>query len=113
MLASAVALHEGFNYSPDEEVFWKQSKSTENSYLFVTTNYITIELLKQIECQMSDNEYLIIACKAFDKMCQNYSKKIFVKKIPQMLLGKCEYNQNNYNLNIINPPLYEEEFDDE
>ena len=42
-----------------------------------------------------------------------YSKKIKIKKIPQMLLGKCEFGKDNYNLNIVNPPIYEEDFDDE
>lgn len=109
MLASAVALHEGFNFSPDQDYFWKQSKSNENAYLYVTTNYVNLELIKTIESQMSDDEFLIIACKAFDKACSDYSKRIIIKKIPQMLLGKCEYDKDNYNLNIINPPFYEEE----
>ena len=30
MLASAVALHEGFTYAPDSEIFWKQSKGNES-----------------------------------------------------------------------------------
>jgi len=113
MLASAVALHEGFTFKPDNEVFWKQSKSNENSYLFVTTMYVNIELLKEIESQMAEDEFLIIACKAYDKFCSEYSKKIKIKKIPQMLLGKCEFGKDDYSLNIVNPPVYEEEFDDE
>ena len=40
MLASAVALHEGFNYNPSEDIFWKQSIGNENSYLFVTTRHL-------------------------------------------------------------------------
>lgn len=113
MLASAVALHEGFNFNPNSDVFWKQSKSNENAYLYVTTTYVNIDLLKCIESQMADDEFLIIACKAFDKICLEYSKKIVIKKIPQMLLGKCEFGKDDYSLNIINPPIYEEEFDDE
>ena len=113
MLASAVALHEGFTFKPDNEVFWKQSKSNENSYLFVTTMYVNVELLKEIESQMAEDEFLIIACKAYDKFCSDYSKKIKIKKIPQMLLGKCEFGKDDYSLNIVNPPIYEEELDDE
>ena len=41
MLAAAVALHEGFHYQPDGELFWKQSVGNENSYLFVTTRHLT------------------------------------------------------------------------
>ena len=113
MLASAVALHEGFKYCPDRECFWKQSKSNENSYLFVTTNHLTVELLKEIENKMADDEFLLIACKSCEKNCLDYSDKIKVKKIPQMLLGKCEFGKDNYNLNIINPPVYDDEEDEE
>ncbi|MDY2746735.1 MAG: site-specific DNA-methyltransferase [Bacilli bacterium] len=113
MLASAVALHEGFKYSPDTKCFWKQSKSNENSYLFVTTNIVTDALVKEIVSQMADDEFLIIACKSFEKSAVNISDKIKIKKIPQMLLGKCEFGKDNYNLNIINPPVYEDEEDED
>lgn len=109
MLASAVALHEGFKFQPDKNIFWKQSKSTENSYLFVTTNIVTVLLLKEIESQMAEDEFLLIACKSFEKNASDYSNRIKIKKIPQMLLGRCEFGKDNYNLNIINPPVYEEE----
>ena len=113
MLASAVALHEGFVYCPDQTCFWKQSKSTENAYLYVTTNHIDLPFLKTIERQLSDVDYLLVACKSFDSVCLNFDKRIKIKKIPQMLLGKCEFNKDNYNLNIVNPPVYEEEDEDE
>ncbi|WP_303690850.1 site-specific DNA-methyltransferase [Megamonas hypermegale] len=109
MLASAVALHEGFEYQPSKEIFWKQSKGNENSYLFVTTKYVTKSYIENIAISMQDNEYLIIACKSFDKDCDKSFKNIKVKKIPQMLLNKCEFNKDDYNLNIIHPPVYDYE----
>ena len=118
MLAAAVALHEGFEYNPDSEVFWKQSKANESSYLFVTTRYLNESYLDSIISTMEEDEYLIIACKSFDGEIENKYPNITIKKIPQMLLSKCEFNRDNYNLNIINPPTYEdsdeyEEEDDE
>lgn len=118
MLAAAVALHEGFEYNPDSEVFWKQSKANESSYLFVTTRYLNESYLYSIISTMEENEYLIIACKSFDGEIKNKYPNITIKKIPQMLLSKCEFDRDNYNLNIINPPTYEdsdeyEEEDDE
>ena len=62
---------------------------------------------------MQNNEYLIIACKSFDKDCDKSFKNIKVKKIPQMLLNKCEFNKDDYNLNIIHPPIYDYEEDGE
>lgn len=108
-LASAIALHEGYSYNPDSSIFWKQAKSGENSYLFVTTSYITPLIISQIEQMMSKEEYLLIACKAFDSACVGQCKQIIIKKIPQMILNLCEFGKYDYNLNIITPPLYEEE----
>lgn len=113
MLAAAVALHEGFSYNPSPEFFWKQSTGSENSYLFVTTKHITAAYLQAIKDTMQDNEYLIIACKSYDEKAANAFGNIVIKKIPQMLLNRCEFNKDNYNLNIVHPPVYDEVEDDE
>lgn len=113
MLAAAVALHEGFSYNPSSEIFWKQSTGSENSYLFVTTKHITAAYLQAIKDTMQDNEYLIIACKSYDEKAANAFGNIVIKKIPQMLLNRCEFNKDNYNLNIVHPPVYDEVEDDE
>mgnify|MGYP000938535547 CR=1 FL=1 len=113
MLASAVALHEGFTYQPSDELFWKQSKGNEKSFLFVTTRFIDQEYLARIKETMHDDEFLIIACKSYDSACEYQFKNIKIKKIPNMLLSKCEFGKDNYNLNIINPPIYEDEEEDD
>jgi adenine-specific DNA-methyltransferase len=113
MLASAVALHEGFEYKPSSETFWKQSVGNENSYLFVTTRHVDLAYLSGIKESMEDNEYLIIACKSFAQEANGKFPNIKIKKIPQMLLDKCEFGRDNYNLNIIAPPTYEDDNEDE
>lgn len=117
MLASAVALHEGFSYSPDADIFWKQAKGNENSFLFVTTRHINRAYLDAIRNSMEEEEYLMIACCSFDAGMEKAYENITIKKIPQMLLNKCEFHKDNYNLNITNPPEYnyweeEEEYDE-
>ena len=109
MLASAVALHEGFNYEPDSEIFWKQSKGNESSFLFVTTRHLNGAYLDSIKSTMEDGEFLIIACKSFEAGLDKLYPNITIKKIPQMLLSRCEFGKDNYNLNIVNPPIYEDE----
>ena len=111
MLASAMALHEGFTYQPDNNLFWKQSVGNENSYLFVTTRHLNSSFLDSIRDTMEDNEYLIIACRSFESGLEKAYKNITIKKIPQMLLDRCEFGKENYNLNIISPPIYDEEDD--
>lgn len=109
MLAAAIALHEGYTYSPSESIFWKQSKGNEKSYLFVTTRHLTQGYVDSIFSTMAEDEFLIIACKSYDAACAHSYKTIAIKKIPQMLLDSCEFSKENYNLNIVNPPAYDEE----
>ena len=106
-LAAAVALHEGCKYSPNQEIFWKQAIASENSYLFTTTRCVTHEFLATIHETMNEEEFLVIACKSFVAGADRAYSNIKVKKIPQMLLDKCEFGIDNYNFNIICPPTYE------
>lgn len=109
MMAAAVALHEGFRYQPDGDLFWKQSVGNENSYLFVTTRHLNSPYLDSIKDTMEDGEYLIIACRSFDNGLDKAYDNIAVKKIPQMLLERCEFGKTDYNLNIVHPPVYDDE----
>lgn len=113
MLAAAIALHEGYKYEPDNTCYWKQSHSENNSYLFVTTNHISREIIDSIKTELKDDEFLLISCKSFDTNAVTGVKNISIKKIPQSLLTNCEFGVDNYSLNIVSPPVYEEESDDE
>ena len=111
MLAAAVALHEGFTYQPNSDMFWKQSVGNEKSYLFVTTRHLNSTFLDSIKDSMEDDEYLIIACRSFESGLDKAYDHITLKKIPQMLLSRCEFGKTDYNLNIVHPPVYEDEED--
>lgn len=111
MLAAAVALHEGFSYQPDSKLFWKQSVGNENSYLFVTTRHLNSTYLDSIKDSMEDGEYLIIACRSYEGGLEKAYPNITIKKIPQMLLSRCEFGKTDYSLNIVHPPVYEDEED--
>lgn len=114
MLSAAVAKHEGYFYNPDKDYYWKQAKSENNSYLYVTTRHVNKDMVEAIKQEMKDDEFLLIVCKSFDSYCiADYQKSIAIKKIPQSLLKNCEFGVDNYNLNIVCPPEYEEEDDDE
>jgi len=111
MLAATVALHEGFKYEPSEECFWKQSKGNEQSYLYVTTKFLDCDTVDNIAYELKKDEYLIIACMSYDKNNVGRYKNIKIKKIPEMLLSKCSFEQNDYSFNIINLPEYDEDFE--
>ena len=109
MLAAAMALHEGFSYQPNSSLFWKQSVGNENSYLFVTTRHLNSPFLDSIRDTMEEGEYLIIACRSFDAGLDKAYSNITIKKIPQMLLDRCEFGKTDYNLNIVRPPVYDDD----
>jgi adenine-specific DNA-methyltransferase len=105
MLAAAMAKHEGFKYNPDEEIYWKQGQSTEKDFIFTTTQFVTVETLDKIREDMKPGESLLICCKSFQKACENQYPEITVKKIPGMLLGRCEFGRNDYSFNIVTMPV--------
>lgn len=114
MLAASMAVHQGFVYEPSAEFFWKQGRSSETDFIFTTTQFLTREALDRIHDEMAEGESLLICCTAFQKECLNAHSNITVKKIPKVLLGKCEFGKDNYNLNIISiPDIEDEEFDEE
>lgn len=103
-LAAAMAKQEGFRYSPHESLFWKQGISSEQDFIFTTTQFVTAETLDQIHDEMQQGESLLICCKSYQKGCKGKYSNITIKKIPQMLLGRCEFGRDDYSLNIVNMP---------
>ena len=110
MLAAAMAKQEGYKYAPDAHIYWKQGQAAENSYIFTTTQFVTVEMLDIIIVQMQVNESLVICCKSFQAECMHKFANIHIKKIPVMLLDRCQFGiKDEYSLNVINIPNYLEE----
>ena len=109
MLAAAMAKQEGYKYQPHESTYWKQGQSSEHDFIFTTTQFLTVEALDSIRDEMQPGETLMICCKSFQKECKGKYGNITIKKIPQMLLGRCEYGKEDYSLNIINLPIERED----
>ena len=111
MLTAAVAKINGFFYAPDPEVFWKQGYSQDNSFIYVTTQYLTSQMLDDIARELGFMERLLICAPAFDVGLGKRYDNIEVRKIPQSVLRKCEFGVDNYDLNIINPPELDDDDD--
>ena len=105
MLAAAMAKQEGFKYQPHESTYWKQGQSSEQDFIFTTTQFLTVEALDSIKDEMQPGETLLICCKSFQTACKGKYTNITIKKIPLMLLGRCEFGKEDYSLNIINLPM--------
>jgi len=102
MLAAAMAKQEGFVYAPSQECYWKQGFSTEQDFIFTTTNHVTQAMIDQIAEELAEGEHLLICCKKFSAGCDKRHPSIQVKKIPTMLMGRCEFGKEDYSLNIVN-----------
>lgn len=113
MLAAAMAKQEGFTYAPSTEIYWKQGYSSENDYIYTTTQFLTVEALAAIHETMAEGESLLICCTSFQKECKQAFSNISIKKIPQMLLGRCEFAHDDYSLNIVNLPHVDDEDEEE
>lgn len=108
MLAAAMAKHEGFQYLPDPEKFWKQGISSEKDYIFTTTQYLTRTILDSIVEDLPKDESLLICCTQFESGIEHAYSNINIRKIPSMLLSRCEFKQDSdYSFNIVNSPLDE------
>ena len=113
MLAAAMAKHQGFTYQPDAEMYWKQGHSSEHDFIFTTTQLITAEKLETIHNQLGEDESLLICCTKFQPECSNKFLNITIKKIPKVLLDTCEFDRDDYSLNIVSvPDIDDEEWDD-
>lgn len=114
MLVAAVTKVNGYFYAPDPEIFWKQGYSQDNSFIYVTTQYLTASMLDSLAKEVDAFESLLICAPAFDVGLNKRYDNITVKKIPQSVLDKCEYGVDNYNLNIVEvPECDEEEWEDD
>ncbi len=104
MLAAAMAKQEGFRYMPNESSYWKQGFSSEKDFIFTTTQFVTVQILDRLTEELKPGESLLVCCKSFAKGCVGRHSTITIKKIPQMLLGRCEFGKDDYSLNIVNLP---------
>ena len=112
MLAEAMAKHEGYKFSPDENNVYKQGYSTEKDFIFTTTQFLSLDLLNKIASRIEEDESLLICATHFEEGVGRAFSNITVKKIPQMLLDRCEFGKLEYNLNIIEE-TQPEDFEDE
>lgn len=113
MLAEAMAKHEGYKFSPDENNVYKQGYSTEKDFIFTTTQFLSVELLNNIHNKLEEDESLLICATHFEEGVGRAFSNITVKKIPQMLLNRCEFGKLEYNLNIVEEAQPEDFEEDE
>lgn len=104
MLAEAMCKLEGFTYAPSETEYWMHGRSTERDFIYVTTQTLTREQLQKLSEDAGENRSLLVCCSAFRVRDLSQFPNLTVKKIPKMVLNRCEWGKDDYSLEIKNLP---------
>jgi adenine-specific DNA-methyltransferase len=102
MLAQAMCKIMGFHYAPGE-LYWQQGQSTENDYIYTTTQTLTRDHLAALHEEVGKKRTLLVCCAAFRGKADAFAN-LTLKKIPLAVLQKCEWGRDDYSLNVANLP---------
>jgi adenine-specific DNA-methyltransferase len=103
MLAEAMCKIMSYRYSPSDNVFWQHGQSTETDFIYVTTQTLSHEQLSQISDEVGDQRSLLICCAAFRAKPDAFPN-LTLRKIPRMVLSRCEWGKDDYSLQVASLP---------
>lgn len=103
MLAEAICKLEGFTYAPSDAHYWQHGWSTESDFIYVTTQSLTPEQLQALSDEVGEERSLLVCCSAFRGAAGRFSN-LTIKKIPKMVLSRCEWGHDDYSLNVESLP---------
>lgn len=104
MLAAAICKLEGFTYAPNDAHYWQHGYSTETDFIYVTTQTLNADQLQALSDEVGDGRSLLVCCAAYRGSADRFAN-LTLKKIPKMVLSKCEWGHDDYSLNVENLPM--------
>jgi len=107
MLSEALCKLEGFTYAPSDTQWWKHGYSTEQDFIYVTTENLSVAQLQELSDEVGGDQSLLVCCTAFRCKVDRFSN-LTLKKIPKMVLSRCEWAHDDYSLSIENLPQMEQ-----
>jgi adenine-specific DNA-methyltransferase len=112
-LAEALCKLEGFTYAPSETLWWQHGHSSERDFICVTTQNLSAEQLEALAEEVGVERSLLVCCAAFHGVTAAAAvgrwPNLTLKKIPKMVLSRCEWGRDDYSLNVANLPMAEPE----
>lgn len=99
MLAEAMCKHFNYVYAPSTETYWMHGQASENAFIYVTTASLAIEQLRAISDEVGEDRSLLICCMAYETQGESLTN-LTLKKIPRVVLDRCEWGQDDYSLKI-------------
>ena len=112
MLSEAISKLEGFTFEPSDTNYWQHGFSTETDFIYVTTQTLSTEQLQLLSEEVGESRTLLVCCSAFRCKPDRFAN-LTLKKIPKMVLSRCEWGQDDYSLNVENLPQMEADEDPE
>lgn len=108
-LAEALSKLEGFTYAPSEVKWWQHGHSSERDFIYVTTQNLSAEQLQVLSEEVGSEYTLLVCCSAFRGVTAAQAAErwtnLTLKKIPKMVLSRCEWGHDDYSLNVSNLPM--------
>lgn len=108
-LAEALCKLEGFTYAPSETHWWQHGHSSERDFIYVTTQNLSADQLQALSDEVGSDQSLLVCCSAFRGVTAAKAAErwlnLTLKKIPKMVLARCEWGHDDYSLNVANLPL--------
>ena len=108
-LAEALCKIEGFTYAPSETQWWQHGSSSERDFIYVTTQNLSSEQLQALSDEVGNEQSLLVCCAAFHGVTAAKASErwpnLTLKKIPKMVLARCEWGHDDYSLNVANLPM--------
>lgn len=99
MLAKALCKLEGFIYAPSETEYWNHGHSTERDFIYVTTQILTHDQLRDLSEQVGPDRTLLVLCAAYRGDVRGLGN-LTVKKLPDHVRDRCEWGRDDYSLAI-------------
>jgi adenine-specific DNA-methyltransferase len=110
-LAEALAKLEGFVYAPSDVRWWQHGHSSERDFIYVTTQNLSADRLQTLSEEVGVDQSLLVCCSAFRGVtaaqAAEHWPNLTLKKIPKMVLARCEWGHDDYSLNVANLPIAE------
>ena len=104
MLAEALCKLEGFTSAPSETQWWNHGYSSEHDFIYVTTQNLSTQQLQELSDEVGGDRSLLVCCTAFRGKSDQF-QNLTLKKIPKMVLSRCEWGHDDYSLNVANLPM--------
>ncbi len=108
-LSEALCKLEGFTYAPSETLWWQHGHSSERDFLCVTTQNLSTDQLQALSDEVGAGQSLLVCCAAFHGITADRAAtrwpNLTLKKIPKMVLTRCEWGHDDYSLNVANLPM--------